>query len=256
MTATLTTSELAAGLCRDFVREVAEYGGREFVVTNFHYPNGDLVIFYLEHRDDAWAVTDRGITSSCFAGDGIKLTSARQDFIKSVCNRYGVEFDAPALRKPLTFGRYSLDCLALCETITRVTALHHDRDDRTRSTLEEEVGYLLAKRVAPERQVIHKWSDPRLDQRQSFPVDFRTEGLGEPRHIFQVASRHKSTLVAAVSHFYRSHGVIAPTMSIVSPDIHLGRHEIDRLQRASTEIKFGIEGNEDAIVQFALAKAA
>jgi hypothetical protein len=109
---------------------------------------------------------------------------------------------------------------------------------------------ILNLRLRQGRQILRHWTDQQFDRKSSFPVDYRLNGLGEARHLFHVLTSEKATLISAIAGFLRTHNIYVPTMSIVDPDAKLGEHHLDRLQLASTEIKFGVQNYEDDIAAF------
>ncbi len=248
----MDASELVSRLCKDIVRAVATRGLRTYIVTNFHYPDGESVNLYLESKGDAHWLSDLGTTLfKCISG-GVDLTTTRRQFIESICNMHELQLEQTTLRKRLRLENAGVDCVSFCEAISRISTLEYQRENRQRSYLPEQVESLLVRRVEPIRTIARRWTNPAIDLHESFPVDYRLNGRGEPRHIFHVASAEKSTLVSAVCNFFKAKDAYVPTLSIVDPDLELGEHYMDRLQLASTQIRFGVSGNEDPIVQFAL----
>jgi hypothetical protein len=245
--------DFADRLCRDIVHSVGRRDDRSFVVTTFRYPDGDLIALYAEGRGEDSYLTDKGTTLFKCTVSRIQMNEARQDLVDSVCRRYGVTLRDGELRKALRMQSFGLDCLRFCEAMTRISNLQFDADARSRSAFTEQVAALLERRVAPVRPILRRWTNPQLDPQGDYPIDFCVGDGNEARNVFAVGSAGKSTLVSAVSSFLKLHGAYVPTLSLVDPEIKLGTHHLNRLQRASTEIRFGVIGNEQDIVQFALA---
>lgn len=248
----MNTTDLAARLCGDMVRAVVHRGIRSYIITHFHYPDGESLNLYLESKGEAVWVSDLGTTIyKCHVG-GLELNDSRRQFIQSICNTYDLEMEKNILRKRLVDTTLGTDCMVFCEALSRISTLEYQREPRPRPYLAEQIDGLLKRKVEPKRAIERKWTNKLIDPQESFPVDYRLNGTGKPRHIFQVASADKSNLVSAVCNFFKAKDVYVPTLSIVDPDLELGEHHLDRLQLASTHIRFGVSGNEDAIVKFAL----
>jgi hypothetical protein len=252
MTLLVDTNAFASRLCSDFVRRVAQRGQFTFIVTQFKYPDGDFVSLYLDQSGDSIRVSDRGDTMFKCRIKGVEITDARRKWIETICGIYDLRFEDSVFYKRVTMERAGVDCLLFCEAIAKISSLEYDVEARQRSLLPAQVESIIHMRVEPVRSVSRNWTDEKVDPKRSFTVDYRFNGTGAPRQMFHVASREKSTLIAAVSSFQRLQGIFVPTMSVVAQDLELGTHQLDRLQRASTEIKFGTTGNEDRIVDFAL----
>jgi hypothetical protein len=142
--------------------------------------------------------------------------------------------------------------MELCEAITRVSSIYYHAGAQLRSPLPVIVGALLRERVEPIRGVERRWVDRRHDPKGAFPVDFHVNSIGEPRNIFSVSSAGKAVMVSAVVNFLRAHGHRWPTMTVIDKEAGLGPKDVNRLELASTELRFGIEDHEDDVVQFAL----
>lgn len=246
----IDVSTIAGRLCGDLVLDVAQRGDRSFVVSSFRYPDGDYVLIYFDNYGERDFATDRGTTLFKCTVDRIAITDARNELITSICRRYGVELRDGELRKPLS-DNPGLDCLRFCEAITRVSNLQYETA-KDRSVLSDEVADFLEREVSPFRKIQRGWTDPQIDPDGDYPVDYRLNGVGQPRNIFYVGSGGKSTLVSAVSSFLRLNRLFVPTLAIVDPEIHLGRHHVGRLQRATTEIRFGLAGYEKDVIEFSL----
>jgi hypothetical protein len=247
----MNVTELAGGLCGDLVRSVAQRGTRSFIVTNFRYPDGDSVNLYLESKGASEWLTDLGTTIFKYGTNGLELSDSRRQFIQAICNTYGLELEKTVFRKRLTVDRPGLDCLSFCEALSRISTLEYQKESRHKGSFFEQVDNLLKHRVEAVRKIERRWTDPLIDPNQSFPVDYRMNGTGTPRNLFYVATADKSNLVSAVCNFFKIKGVYVPTMSVIDPDLNLGKHHMDRLQLASTHLRFGVVGSEDAIVEFA-----
>jgi hypothetical protein len=248
----ISVKTLATHLCHDVVDEVGIRHGIAFIVTSFRYPDGDSVNLYVDRRDGESWVTDLGTTHTKFALEGMRITEARQRVIDVVCRSYGVRQSELSLAARLDPASPSVGCLGLCEAITRISTLHYGIVSNERSDIHGAIESILKARVGHARKWTQDWTDPALDERQAFPVDFRMNGTGKPRHLFGVASRYKAALVSAVSHFFRAHDKYVPTMCVIDPAAKLGRHHIDRVQLAADEIVFGVD--EDRIAEFALSR--
>lgn len=241
-------------LCSDFVVEIDESEGQSAAITSFSYPDGDSVTLYFQDVDGMIAVSDEGATVSFLKNQQVELTPERREQIKVMCLQHGVSFQESRLVKQFPPEDAGSACLSFCEAVTRVSSIHYHSSSQFRSPLPIAVSKLLHVKVEPVREVTRKWTDPQFDRKGSFPVDFHVNGIGEPRNIFYVTSAGKGLMVSAVVHFLRSHLIDVPTMTIVESDIPLGNRAIDRLQLASTEIRFGLEKHEDDVVKFALGK--
>jgi len=248
----MNATDLATRLCKDMVRAVAQRGTRAYIITAFTYPDGESVNLYVENKDSGSWLSDLGTTFFKFNTGGLNLTSPRHQFIQAICNTYGVEIERATLRKQLRSDSATSDCLAFCEALSRISTLEYQRESRSRSNFPELVDGLLKRKVEPARPIDRGWTNPTIDLHKSFPVDYRINGVGEPRHLFHVASAEKSTLVSAVCNFFKAKNAYVPTMSVIDPDLNLGEHHLDRLQLASTQIRFGVIGSEDIIARFGL----
>ena len=243
--------DLASRLCEDMVRKVAKHDFRSYVITHFSYPDGDSINLYVERRGEETRVSDLGTTMHRCNLNGVEMTPKRAEFISTICKTYGVDFAENALSKQLT-DDIGVDCLDLCQSIIRVSNLEFDADTRQRSRLKEYVDRLLQRFVAPKRPITSQWTAP-SDHRHAYPVDFHMNSVGDARNIFHVASSEKSTLVSAVCNYLKLVDAFAPTMAIIDPKLNLGEHQLDRLQISATELRWGVEDNEEAIVKFALS---
>jgi hypothetical protein len=245
--------KIQSQLCHDLLTQVDVAEGLAVAITSFMYPNGDSVNLYFEDHGDEFVVTDEGATVDFLRSQHVDMTFERKQLIRVMCGT-DVEFQSPRLVKrfdPVVAGPA---CMEFCETVTKVASIFYHSAGLSRSPLPMVVDDLLRKRVAPVRHIDRGWTYKQFDRKGSFPVDFRVNGLGPPRNIFSVTSASKSLLVTAVVHFLRSHGLDVPTMTIVDPDAKLSPRYIDRLQLASTEIKFGVEKHHADIVSFALGE--
>ena len=240
-------------LCRDLLVETDQTDVDTVAITSFSYPNGDSVNLYFSGFGDTLAVSDEGATVDFLHAHNIELPADRRDTIKTMCRPYEVEFATPVLRRFFQMPEIGPASMALCEAITRVAAISYQAVPQLRSSLPLAVDTLLRKRVMPRRGVERQWIAKRQDPKGSFPVDFRVNGLGEPRHIFSVTSSSKSILAVAVVNFLRSHRINVPTLAIVDLEAGLGPRDTNRLQLTVSDLSYGIEGNEEKIVRFALA---
>jgi hypothetical protein len=243
--------KIQSQLCADLLTDIDVAEGLAVAITSFMYPNGDSVNLYFEDHDGEFVVTDEGATVDFLRSQHIEMTSERKQLIRVMCG-VDVEFQSPRLVKRFDPAIAGPACMAFCETVTRVASIFYHSSGLSRSPLPMVVDDLLRKRVSQVRHIDRGWTYKRFDTKGSFPVDFRVNGLGPPRNIFSVTSASKSLLVTAVVHFLRSHGLDVPTMTIVDPDANLSPRYIDRLQLASTEIRFGVEKHHADIVAFAL----
>lgn len=246
---------LTKKLCRDLLVEVDRTATGSVAVTSCTYPNGDSVNLYFSNHGDSLVVSDEGATVSFLKNQRIELPQERRELIKSMCQSHDVEFITPVLRKRFSLPDIGMACMALCEAITSVAAIHYHVETPTRSLLPVAVDKLLRVRVEPKRAIERLWTSRRHDPKGSFPVDFHVNGLGEPRNIFAVTSPSKSIMVVAVVNFLHSHRISAPTLVVVDKDAKLGHRDLNRLQLTANELAFGLEGQEDRVVKFALAKS-
>jgi hypothetical protein len=249
----MNAENLAQLLCRDFVHSVGTRHERSFIVTNFRYPDGDFVLLYVQPDGDQCIITDLGTTLFKCTVARVILTDTRKNLLNVICRKYGIEQDHGALRKVINVKSVGADTLAFCEAVTRISNLQMETDSGSRSVIPAQIERLLEQRVTPQRQFVRKWSHPDLDTSGDYPVDYRLNGVGEARNVFIVGSPAKSTFVAAASSFFRLNAIYVPTLAIIDPEVHFGRHYISRLQRAATEIRYGVTGYEEQIVRFALS---
>ncbi|MGA2582911.1 MAG: DUF1828 domain-containing protein [Tepidisphaeraceae bacterium] len=241
-------------LCRDFLVEadITDFGS--VAITSFTYPDGDSVNLYFSEFKDAICASDEGATLAFLQRQGVEIHAERRATIKTMCQPYDVEFAAPALRKQFQMPDIGNACLSLCEAITRVASIHYQVISPIRSSLPIAVDKLLKKRVAPKRGIEKGWVNLRHDPKGAFPVDFHLNGVGQPRNIFAVTSPSKSIMVVAVVNFLRSHRMSTPTLAVVDKDADLGEKDLNRLQLTVNEFTFGLDGNEDKVVKFALGE--
>lgn len=247
-------TEIASQLCRDFVRKVGRRGQRTFVVTNFKYPDGDFVNIYLERRGDGLCISDLGNTTFRFKISGVEMTESRANWVNAICKIHDVEYQDTVFNKRIQEDTLGTDFLKFCEAISKISTLEYDAEARQRSYLPIQLESLVSSRIEPVRPAYRNWTDSRFDFKNSYPVDYHFDETAGTKNVFHVASREKSTLVSAVSGFLKMNGIYPPTMAIVATDLNLGTHHLDRLQRAATEIRFGVSGNEDSIVDFVLGE--
>jgi Domain of unknown function DUF1828 len=243
---------LKQNLCRDLLvhSDATEFGS--VAITSFAYPDGDSVNLYFSEFDDSISVSDEGATVAFLRRQGIDLPPERREVIKTMCLPYDVELAATVLRRQFQMPEIGAACLGLCEAITRVATIFYQVVSPARSSLPIAMDKLLRRRVARTRGIEKQWTYRRFDPKGSFPVDFRLNGIGEPRNIFAVTSPSRSIMVVAVVNFLRSHRENAPTLAVVDKDAGLGERDINRLQLTVGELVFGLDGHENAIVKFAL----
>lgn len=241
-------------VCRDLVRRVGRSGGRSFIVSTFTYPDGDFINLYVESpKNGETYLSDFGTTLFKCAVDRVSLNDTREDRIRTICRLHDIEYCDGAFRRRIRPQAAGLDFLSFCQALTRVSNLQFESEAREMSPLAEEVNQLLQREVAPQRSIVRRWTHPEFDPNKDFPVDYHVGGAIGGRNIFYVGSSGKSNLVVAVSSFLKLHAAGLPTLSIVDPTMKLSSHPLRRLQIASTEIRFGVTGNERDIVAFALA---
>lgn len=257
----MTTQEVAEKLCKDIVRRVAEWDGRAFIVTNFHYPGGETVNLYLDtDRMTMFAdendviLSDLGNTLYKCRESGVEISAARTDFIENVCNAYDVNFTDGVLWKQMPAGAAGSLALSLCEAITRISSLEYDASSRSRSSLREQVVTLLAARLPKSRTIKTQWFDEATDVTLDHPIDIRINGDGEPRNIFTVNNDEGCDRVAAVSHFFQLKGIWVKSVAIVEPRAHLGKMYRGRLQNATGTVLTGLADHAEQIIRFALAE--
>lgn len=241
-------------LCRDLVDEDFESEGRPAVVTSFAYPNGDSVNLYFSVREDGslW-VSDEGATIDFLKDQDVELTEDRSRIVQSICNAHDIDFNGDRFSMRLDPKTAGTECLRFCEAVTRVSALYYHRAAHEKSQLKEALADVLRRRVEPSRIVIPKWIAP-VDQKALYPVDHRVEGPdAPPRHIFYVTSVAKGTFVPSVVYFLRSHSIDTQTMTIVDERVKLAKAQWNRLTDTSV-VREGLEGNENAIIEFALGR--
>jgi hypothetical protein len=239
-------------LCRDLLVEAESTELGSVAITSFSYPNGDSVNLYFSSLGDTLAVSDEGATVAFLKNQAIDFPTERRNAIKTMCRPYDVEFVTPDLRRQFQLPEIGVACMALCEAITTVASIYFHVDSPVKSSLPVAVDKLLRKRVESKRGVERQWIDKRHDPEGSFPVDFRLNGIGEPRNIFPVTSTSKSLMVVAVGNFLRSHSVKGRSLAIVDNEAGLGHRDLNRLQLTTDEIIFGLDGHESKIVKFAL----
>ena len=248
----MTTSELARQVCPDVVRRVSSRSGREFVVTTFRYADGDFVNVYLRLVHGRPCLSDEGNTDHKLRVAGVRLTENRSAMIEAICSLYEMTLDSGVFLKEVDLAQPASSLLAFCEGIVRVSNLEFGGETTQRSYFPEQVDMLIETRVKPVRGISRRWTNPELDPEGAYPVDYHMNTKGPTRHVFVVASTGKSTLVAAVSNFFRAHRIEVPSMAILDPDLELKGRPLERLRLALTELRFGVSGNEDSIVSFAV----
>jgi hypothetical protein len=244
---------LKSRLCRDFIVDVDEVAGRPVAITTLDYPNGDSINLYFDRRDEQYVVSDEGATVDFLRDQHIKLTDERRDTIDAMCEPHQVILEWPRIVLPFDPADVGPACLTLAQVASQIAAIHYHSNDNLRSPLPLTVNRILRERVEPVRGVERRWVAKRYDPKEAYPVDFRVNGVGKPRHIFSVTSARKAVLVSAVVHFLRSHGIDVPTMTIVDTEAKLSRPDVNRLQLASTELRFGIEKYHQDLADFALS---
>ncbi len=125
----MTTTQLEKNLCKDFVNHIAEMDGESFIVTNFHYPDGDFVIFYLDGQArilEDFRITDKGITLFKCRESGIEITESRRIFVENVCGDFDVELKDGILSKSIRETDIGIDVLEFCEAISRISTLEYE----------------------------------------------------------------------------------------------------------------------------------
>jgi hypothetical protein len=248
-------SGLKRKLCRDLLVHVdaTEFGS--VVVTSFSYPNGESInLYFTDFDNETISVSDEGATTAFLRNQGIELPPERREIIKTICEPHDVEFVTPALRRQFQMPQIGEACMAICEAIIGVASIFYSSLSPARSSLPVAVDRLMRVRVEPKRGVERAWINRRHDHKGSFPVDFHLNGIGKPRDVFSVTSSSKAIMVVAVVNFLKSHRAKSPTLAIIDPKANLGARDLDRLQVTADELLVGLEGHEDKIVKFALAK--
>jgi hypothetical protein len=241
-------------LCRDLLADVGEVDGRSVAVTTFTYPNGDSINLYFGKRGDDLVVSDEGATIDFLRSQDITLTEERRDCIAAMCEPFAATVEGPRLVRNFQMEGLGAACVGLAQAATQVASLFYQAKPNLRSPLPVTVHRILRERVARTRGIEEDWVARRFDHEAAYPVDYRANGVGEPRHVFTVTSPKKAVLVSAVVHFLRSHRIDVPTMTIVDPEADLDRPDINRLQLASTELKWASDKKmEQDLVKFALS---
>ena len=245
-------------LCRDIVRSCGQRGDRQFLVTNFRYPDGDFInlYFYANEATGGMLVTDKGTTLFKCLVAGIGITTTRSSLIESICYRYGIkQSEDGELCKEFKRTDIGKESLRFCEGIVRISNLQFDNELRSRSVIYEDLSALLEREVSPHRSIHRHWFHPDFDPTHDYPVDFHINSRQEPRNIFFIGSAAKSNLTVLVSSFLRLNNLSFPTLAVVDPEVRLPKHNLSRLQRVSTEIRFGLRDYERDVVDFALGGA-
>ncbi len=242
-------------LCRDVLVDADVVAGRSVVVTSFSYPNGDSIDIFFRSMGDTIAASDEGATLSFFKTQGVELPPDRRELIKTICRSFDVEFTTPEIRKQFQLSDIGPACLSLCEAITNVASIYYHVDTPVRSSLPVAINKLLRARVEPKRGVDRQWTSRRHDPKGSFPVDFRMNGIGDPRNIFAVTSPSKSIMTVAVMNFLKSHRIPGHSLAVIDPDAEIGPRDTNRLELTADKIIYGITGKENTIVRFALQTA-
>lgn len=236
------------------VRRVAVRHARQFLVTNFRYPDGDFVTVYSEATLHGYRYTDIGETLSKLSRDDKHGTSDRVlSVVSAICSDFGIEIENDQLvfnYGPDTVGK---NLLNYCQAIVQISGLDYLSQQRRQSTFPDQLDQLIHASVEPNRKVERNWTFDNYDPHRVYAVDYRMDGRGAPVNLFCVSSVVKSTLVAATANFLAAHNDDAKTMIVVDPQLALGPKNTERLQLSAQQIRFGINGNEDAIRDFALA---
>jgi hypothetical protein len=244
----MNAERVANEICSELVTSVERWREDIYLITRFQYPDGDQIPIYVESNG---VLTDRGTTIYKLVTAGLELNQSRTDLIDSVCASYGIRFADEMFCA--SSESVSDAVLSLCEALVRISNLAFDVHSRKHITLGQEIASLLVERVQPSRAVYKDWISTEHDPRSAYPVDFRMNTKGVPRHIFHVSNAMKSDRVAAVSNFLQMHEIIVPTLTIVYEDARLPKKHRNRLEMASTHIRYnGLAGNEDYVVDFAL----
>lgn len=241
---------LASSVCRDIVKDVSKRGFRSFVITQFQYPDGDYICVYPDKKKNQ--ISDLGNTTYKLRLDHVDTnTDRRRQMIESVCNLYGVKIHDHQIVKDFSDDTVALDFLSLCEAVLRISNLLFDTAPKQQTQLYTQTDQLLNEHVAPNRKIERGWTAD-FDTNKSHPVDFRMNSAGTARHLFHISSLPRSDQVVAIVYFLQLHRMHVPTLSIVDPRLKLGKDREDRLEVAS-DICIGLAGNEEIIVDFALA---
>jgi hypothetical protein len=253
----LQIKKIPSLLPSSLVSGVHEVGGGTCIITPLYYPNGDSINIYFRKTDEGILATDEGATTDNLAQRGIKLTKERREIVEMICRARGASFLKPDITRMVKERSLSADFFSFCQAISDVSSLHYHAMHHKHSTqFHEKVDSLVRKKIEVSRKVEREWTDPAIDPKGSFPVDYHLNGGGPPRNVFCVTSGGKALLVTAIAHFLRSHDIDIPTLAVVDSSANVKGRQLDRLQFASTKLIFGIKGHEKQIVNFALGKAA
>lgn len=255
MGATMNIDDLARHLSSQIVVEVSP--DRQYISTGFIYPDGDSVNIYLSQKRENGTVSDGGTTCEKLADRGISLRKGHKSVVDFIQNRFGVQVVSGVVTKDLSSEEdYGQSCLAVCEAVAFLASLSYQKTESRTSQFQIEVDRFMDERISPKRQFERKWTDARVDPNGVFPVDYRMNGAGTPRHLFAISSGGKTELVAAVTSFLKLNGVGIPTVAIVDPESTLGDTKAHRLELVLDAIYFGIKGQEKQIESFALDSEA
>lgn len=254
----LDVKKLPSMLCPDFVVDVQQVAGKTCIITPMYYPNGDSINIYLRRSGREIIASDEGTTIDNLAHGLIKMTPDRRSLVESICRARGSSFATPSVTKVLKVKTLRDDILSFCQTINDISSLHYHAAHQDRSLFHDAVDAIIQKKVEVVRnvKVSRNWTNPDLDPKGSFPVDYHINESGPARNLFYVTSGSKALLVTAVSHFLKSHKIDIPTLAVVDRDAEIKGRQLNRLQFSSTMLLVGIKGNEKRIVRFALGKAA
>lgn len=241
----MTLKELSSLVCDDLIVDVAEHHGREFIITNFSYADGDLINVYMTGNH----LSDFGTTLHKLRVAGVRMTEHREEVLRSAMSLHGLTMEGNDLLKRFHKDTVARDFQSFCEAIVRISMLETYASTRETSMLPHQVEFLMKEKVRPKRRIETTWYAP-VDIQRLYPVDYHLNTSAEHRNIFVIASRQKSLLAVTAMFYFKAKEVWAPTMSIVDSAVH-GK-SIQRLEQVSDAILVGVSGNEDRIVEFAL----
>lgn len=94
---------------------------REFVVTNFRHPNGDLVNIYIEENAEGFWLSDFGNTFFALTVDSIDLgNEENMDIMRRMAIAHGAEIHEDEIRIKITPKNAAAEALNLCQAISYI----------------------------------------------------------------------------------------------------------------------------------------
>jgi hypothetical protein len=247
----MTIEQFASALCKDIVLGTFKRVDRAFVATRFSYPVGDSVNIYLIDDGDSQFLSDQGTTNYVLRVAGVDMESdGRQGFIESVCALHGVELTGDfMLRKAVTPETAGDAALHFCEAVTRISTLHYfDRQERRDRTFRDEIDQVLRVNL-PKRQVIRNWSDPAIDPRGVWKVDFHLNTLKTPFDVFAITSDRSALSAAATIGYLRSRQRIHKSVSVVAPGVKLPRSSEGKIEMVS-RLLYDFDEKPELVVKY------